>query len=334
MRSVVVDKIASVTQACGLSHEVRIVRRDPRRGRRGGRGRGAEQQVHLQHARAHQRPHGQGRQGRHRRRRARAPQGAVRLLRPRARARSRPGDIIQMLNIGGVLGICDSINPDKGKPFDCRVLGVVLHFPVPRRAHRRAGARRLRKRSTSTRRSTRTACRWSRSPAPAWRPARPPPPARSSSRMRHRGLIVDAFKATGVSLRRDILAMEDAGARHCADLHRPRHRHDHAGQRTGADAHHAHRACRRQARRHRVRARRRHPRHLRRRCDPRVPGHPRRAHRRGAVGQRSGRRLGRREAAARALRHRAVRGHRALRPTTRSASRSSASRWACRPSTP
>ena len=33
------------------------------------------------------------------------------------------------------------------------------------------------------------------------------------SRMRHRGLVVHAFKATGVSLRRDILAMEDAGAR-------------------------------------------------------------------------------------------------------------------------
>jgi hypothetical protein len=33
------------------------------------------------------------------------------------------------------------------------------------------------------------------------------------SRMRHRGLAVHAFKATGVSLRRDILAMEDAGAR-------------------------------------------------------------------------------------------------------------------------
>ena len=32
-------------------------------------------------------------------------------------------------------------------------------------------------------------------------------------RMRHHGLVVDAFKATGVSLRRDILAMEDAGAR-------------------------------------------------------------------------------------------------------------------------
>ncbi len=33
------------------------------------------------------------------------------------------------------------------------------------------------------------------------------------SRFRHQGLVVDAFKATGVALRRDILAMEDAGAR-------------------------------------------------------------------------------------------------------------------------
>ena len=39
------------------------------------------------------------------------------------------GDSIQMLNIGGVLGICDSANPDVGAPFDCEVLGTVLHFP-------------------------------------------------------------------------------------------------------------------------------------------------------------------------------------------------------------
>ena len=32
------------------------------------------------------------------------------------------------------------------------------------------------------------------------------------SRFRHNGLTVNAFKATGVALRRDILAMEDAGA--------------------------------------------------------------------------------------------------------------------------
>ena len=39
------------------------------------------------------------------------------------------GDTIQLLNIGGVLGICDSANPDVGPPFDCEVLGTVLHFP-------------------------------------------------------------------------------------------------------------------------------------------------------------------------------------------------------------
>jgi hypothetical protein len=33
------------------------------------------------------------------------------------------------------------------------------------------------------------------------------------SRMRQKRFVIDAFKATGVSLRRDILAMEDAGAR-------------------------------------------------------------------------------------------------------------------------
>jgi hypothetical protein len=36
------------------------------------------------------------------------------------------------------------------------------------------------------------------------------------SRFRHNGVIVDAFKSTGVALRRDILAMEDSGARHVA----------------------------------------------------------------------------------------------------------------------
>ena len=105
------------------------------------------------------------------------------------------------------------MNPDKGKPFDCRVIGGVLHFPylgerigVPARV----GYRKL-----DLRREARhaMACPSSRSRAPAWKPARPPPRPRIISRMRHRGLVVDAFKATGVSLRRDIMAFEDAGAR-------------------------------------------------------------------------------------------------------------------------
>ena len=39
------------------------------------------------------------------------------------------GDHVQLLNIGGVIGICDSANPDVGAPFDCEVLGTVLEFP-------------------------------------------------------------------------------------------------------------------------------------------------------------------------------------------------------------
>jgi hypothetical protein len=31
----------------------------------------------------------------------------------------KPGDIVQLLNLGGVIGICDSINPSHGDPFNC-----------------------------------------------------------------------------------------------------------------------------------------------------------------------------------------------------------------------
>jgi hypothetical protein len=39
------------------------------------------------------------------------------------------GDRVQILNVGGVIGICDSANPDVGAPFECEVLGTVLEFP-------------------------------------------------------------------------------------------------------------------------------------------------------------------------------------------------------------
>jgi hypothetical protein len=123
----------------------------------------------------------------------------------------KEGDIIQMLNIGGVLGICDSANPDKGKPFDCKVIGVVLQFPylgerigVPARV----GYKRLDYNQTVNTRNVPVValagtCMEAGKTAAA---------CAIVSRMRHRGLNVHAFKATGVSLRRDILAMEDAGA--------------------------------------------------------------------------------------------------------------------------
>jgi len=214
MRSVVVDKIASVAQACGLAREVRISTEIPAEegvvvvvevltnkstyntleltsGRMAKVGKGDIVVGALGHRKA--------------------LFGYSGHVPPTLQA----GDVIQMLNIGGVLGICDSINPDKGKPFDCRVLGVALHFPylgerigVPARV----GLRRL---DSDARLDARQVpvvalagtCMEAGKTAAA---------CAIISRMRHRGLVVDAFKATGVSLRRDVLAMEDAGARRSA----------------------------------------------------------------------------------------------------------------------
>ena len=121
------------------------------------------------------------------------------------------GDTVQILNIGGVLGICDSANPDVGAPFNCEVLGTVLHFPYLGErigVAARVGGMKLQA-------------------SPALDTSGVPVVALAGtcmdsgktaascaiiSRLRHRGLKVAAGKATGVSLQRDILAMEDAGA--------------------------------------------------------------------------------------------------------------------------
>lgn len=121
------------------------------------------------------------------------------------------GDTVQILNIGGVLGICDSANPDVGAPFDCEVLGTVLHFPylgerigVPARV----GATTLDINAPLDANGVAMialagTCMDSGKTAAA---------CAIVSRLRQLGFDVAACKATGVSLRRDVLAMEDAGA--------------------------------------------------------------------------------------------------------------------------
>jgi hypothetical protein len=211
MRSIFVDKIASVTQACELSPEVRVTQDilaeegvvvavevlnnkstyntlELTSGRMAKVGKGDIVVGALGHRKALFGYSGH------------VPESV------------QAGDIIQMLNIGGVMGVCDSVNPDKGKPFDCRVLGGVLHFPylgerigVPARVGRK-------KLDFEAKLDTRGVpvialagtCMEAGKTAAA---------CAIISRMRHRSLVIDAFKATGVSLRRDILAMEDAGAR-------------------------------------------------------------------------------------------------------------------------
>ena len=215
MRSVVVDKVASVTQACGLSNEVRIAT-DSIPSEEGVvvvvevlTNKSTYNTLELTSGRMAKVVKGDivvGALG-HRK----ALFGYSGHVPPSVQA----GDVIQMLNIGGVLGICDSVNPDKGKPFDCRVLGVVLHFPylgerigVPARVgHKKLDPEAKLDTHGVPVVALAGTCMEAGKTAAA---------CAVISRMRHRGLIVDAFKATGVSLRRDILAMEDAGARRSA----------------------------------------------------------------------------------------------------------------------
>jgi hypothetical protein len=211
MRSVVVDKIASVTQACGLSHEIRVSNDISCE-------EGVVLVVEILNTKANYNTLEltSGRM-------AKITRGDV-VVGALGHRKAlfgysghipetlKPGDVIQMLNIGGVLGICDSATPDKGKPFDCKVLGAALTFPylgerigVPAKA----GFKPL---NYSAELNTRGV------PVVAiagtcMEAGKTGAASAIIARMRHRGLAVDAFKATGVSLRRDILAFEDAGAR-------------------------------------------------------------------------------------------------------------------------
>lgn len=211
MKTVVVDKIASITQACALGHELRIADEIP--SEEGVvivaeilNNKSTYNTLELTSGRMAKVARGDVVVG------ALGPRKALFGYSGHVPETLQPGDIIQMLNIGGVMGVCDSATPDKGKPFDCRVLGVVLQFPylgerigVPARV----GYRQLNYDAPLDVRGVPVValagtCMEAGKTAAA---------AAIVSRMRHRGLVVDAFKATGVSLRRDIMAFEDAGAR-------------------------------------------------------------------------------------------------------------------------
>jgi len=123
-----------------------------------------------------------------------------------------PGDRIQVLNLGGVLGHVDAASPTVGHPFEAEVLGQVLSFPVIGErigvpAHIARNARPLGHTldvgdvpvivvaGTAMDAGKTAAC------------------SAIVKALTRKGLRVVGAKATGVSLRRDILAMEDAGAR-------------------------------------------------------------------------------------------------------------------------
>lgn len=125
-------------------------------------------------------------------------------------ARLDPGDTVQVLNLGGVLGNCTAANPDLGPPFDAEVLGAVLAFPrtgdrvgrpahirdgaIPRAEHLECGVRVVFVAGTCMDAGKTMAA------------------AEIVRGLTRAGMRVAGVKLTGVSLRRDALAMLDAGA--------------------------------------------------------------------------------------------------------------------------
>ena len=120
------------------------------------------------------------------------------------------GDVVQVLNMGGVLGRCTAINPDLGKPFDAEVLGAVLVFPrvgdrVGRPAHIGENA---------VQPADVLECR-----VPVvyvagtcMNAGKTMAAAEIVHGLARAGMRVAATKLTGVALMRDALAMVDAGA--------------------------------------------------------------------------------------------------------------------------
>jgi hypothetical protein len=120
------------------------------------------------------------------------------------------GDTLHLLNLGGVVGLCTSANPDVGPPCRVEVLGQILSFPrlgerVGEPANIRTNALALSdlleasvplvyiSGTCMNAGKTFAACEIIRG-------------------LTRRGLKVGAAKLTGVSLRRDTLKMEDVGA--------------------------------------------------------------------------------------------------------------------------
>jgi hypothetical protein len=120
------------------------------------------------------------------------------------------GDTIEVLNLGGVLGRCTSVNPEIGPPFRAEVLGAVLAFPelgdrVGRPAH-------IRDRAVPPADALESAVPVVYVAGTCMNAGKTVAATELVRGLARGGLRVAAAKLTGVSLMRDALSMLDAGA--------------------------------------------------------------------------------------------------------------------------
>lgn len=120
------------------------------------------------------------------------------------------GDLIEVLNLGGILGKCTSANPEIGPPFQAEVLGAVLSFPelgdrVGRPAH-------IRDRAVPPAETLLCDVPVVYVVGTCMNAGKTVAATELVRGLARRGLRVAATKLTGVSLMRDALSMRDAGA--------------------------------------------------------------------------------------------------------------------------
>ncbi len=120
------------------------------------------------------------------------------------------GDTIDVLNLGGILGRCTSVNPEIGAPFKAEVLGAVLAFPelgdrIGRPAH-------IRDRAVPPADTLETRVPVVYVAGTCMNAGKTVAATELVRGLSRGGLRVAAAKLTGVSLMRDALSMLDAGA--------------------------------------------------------------------------------------------------------------------------
>jgi hypothetical protein len=120
------------------------------------------------------------------------------------------GDTIEVLNLGGILGRCTSVNPDIGPPFKAEVLGAILSFPdLGDRIGKPATIRENAVPAADTLEARLPIVYVAGTCMNAGKTVAATELVRGLTRAGHR---VAAVKLTGVSLMRDTLSMLDAGA--------------------------------------------------------------------------------------------------------------------------
>src|SRR3954467_15105260 len=120
------------------------------------------------------------------------------------------GDVLDVLNLGGILGTCTSVNPEIGAPFRAEVLGAILAFPelgdrIGRPAH-------IRDRAVPPADTLESRVPVVYVAGTCMNAGKTVAATELVRGLARGGLRVAAAKLTGVSLMRDALSMLDAGA--------------------------------------------------------------------------------------------------------------------------